>query len=93
MAHHKGMEYKCGVCGATGCKLWREYNYLGVNLQCAPCAAKSQKRDISSINAEGMRELVEYDWGKGQYSDQIGWMVPAVPEPESGVFGAAHPPR
>jgi hypothetical protein len=40
-----------------------------------------------------MRELVEYDWGKGQYSDQIGWMVPAVPDQEGlGFWGCTSTP-
>jgi len=36
--------YRCGVCGATGCKLWRKYaTFLEhQSLFCAACAAKNQ---------------------------------------------------
>lgn len=74
--------YKCGKCGATGCKLWREYQtFLShQNLLCARCAAKSQKKDISGIDAQGKRTT---EWGE---TDQIGWYVPAIPTEENDTF-------
>jgi hypothetical protein len=69
-------EYKCCSCRATNCKLWREFNTCPVTpgLKCAPCAAASEKRSISDIDAAGMRtsEL-------GCRTDQIGFMMPAIP--------------
>jgi len=90
-------EYKCGICGVTGCKLWREYGMMRVYLACAPCAAKAGKRDISTIDALGMRETPEYSWavpGDPSYrSDQIGWYVPAVPADDQGsMWGATSTP-
>jgi hypothetical protein len=79
-------DYKCSKCGAKNCKLWREYQTFAnqTELMCAPCAAKDQKKDISSIDVDGMRlcEII----GHGQRTDQIGWMVPAVPTVEGDTF-------
>jgi hypothetical protein len=72
-------KYKCGSCGAKGCKLWREYQSFHVELRCAPCAAKEQGKDISTIDADGMRLTPEYDWAGDRRSDQIGYYIPAVP--------------
>lgn len=76
-------EYRCGNCGATGVKLWREYQTFSPQLLCADCAAADQHKDISDIGAGGKRtdEL-------GQRTDQIGWYVPAVPDEEGvGYWG------
>jgi hypothetical protein len=85
----KRNKYKCGACGASGCKLWREYGtYSAIILRCAPCAAKEQKRDISSIDENGMRLTPEYDWAGDRRSDQIGWYIPAVMTEEGdGYWG------
>jgi hypothetical protein len=82
------MTYKCASCGAKGCKLWREYGTYSVpirdQLRCAPCAAKSQNKDISGIDEDG-RYLPKIDGERR--TDQIGWMVPAVPaEDEFGSY-------
>lgn len=47
--------YKCGQCGATGCKLWREYNTFLEHqaLYCVNCAGKNQKKDVTDADAEG----------------------------------------
>ena len=77
--HKTKYKYRCEACGATGCKLWREHGvYSRVILKCAPCAAKEQGRDISTMDEQGMRLTPEYDWAGDQRSDQIGWYVPAV---------------
>lgn len=61
-------------CGATGCKMWREYQTFSdyTEILCGPCAMAVQKK-TGTIDADGKRES---DFGK---SDQIGWLVPAVP--------------
>jgi hypothetical protein len=90
------MKYKCGICGVTGCKLWREYGMTRPYLACAPCAAKAGKRDISTIDENGMRETPEYSWavpGDPSYrSDQIGWYVPAIQTEEGDYWGATSTP-
>lgn len=75
--------YKCSKCGATGCKLWREYQTLIFyqSLVCARCAAKEQDKDISTIDSDGLRE--ESDGGR---TDQIGSRFPAVPTIEGYNF-------
>lgn len=75
--------YVCSGCGATGCKLWRDYQTFleHQHLLCAPCAAKEQKKDISTIDVDGCRES---DFG-GK-TDQIGWMIPAIPDEEGDTF-------
>lgn len=80
--------YKCGRCGAAGCKLWREYQTFHPQVLCAPCAAADQKRDISTMDANGMRLTPEYEWAGDSRSDQIGWYVPAIPDEERvGYWG------
>lgn len=86
------MKYKCGICGVSGCKLWREYGMMRPYLACAPCAAQAGNRDISSIDENGMRLMPEYDWGKGERTDQIGWYVPAVQTDEGDYWGATSTP-
>jgi len=80
--------YVCDDCGASGCKLWREYQtFLNhQHLRCAPCAAANQQKPIDDIDAEGFRTLSEYSWGQDERSDQIGWLVPAVTTAEGDTF-------
>lgn len=75
--------YKCAECGATGCKLWREYQTFleHQRLLCAPCAAAEQDKDISDIDADGKISF-ERHWR----TDSIGWMVPAVPTEENDTY-------
>lgn len=65
--------YCCGNCGAIGVKLWRDYNaFLEFQrLRCGRCASESQDEDYSRV-------LVE--------SDQIGWMIPAVPTEDGATY-------
>lgn len=65
--------YVCSECGATGCKLWREYNTSEPRLLCCECAAKDQGKNIDSIDGNGVRQT-----SMGS-TDQIGYYVPAVP--------------
>jgi len=60
--------YACSICGASGVKLWRQYQTLAerVLLMCLEHALEDQKANLSS----------------GRFypnGDQIGWLVPAVP--------------
>ncbi len=77
--------YKCGKCGATNCKLWRDYQTFLKNqsLLCAKCAGEEQKKDVSDIDDEGRRSLEE---GLGVRTDQIGWRIPAVPTEENDTY-------
>lgn len=74
--------YKCHKCGATGCKLWRQYQTFleHQTLLCANCAAKDQKEDIGDIDARGRRSS---EFGK---TNQIGWYIPAVPTKENDTY-------
>ena len=74
--------YRCGTCGAHGCKLWREYQTCAdyTELLCCDCAGKNQQKDVSTIDAEGKRET---ELGR---TDQIGWLVPAVPTEDGTTF-------
>lgn len=81
-------EYVCGNCGATECKLWREYQTFHPALRCAICAAKAQEKNIDDIDAEG-----KYSTELGKI-DQIGWYVPAVPDEEDlGYWGYTSVPQ
>lgn len=85
-------DYKCVTCGVTGCKMWRDYGeFFRVTLKCAPCVAKDQKRDISTIDDKGTRLTPEYDWADGNHrSNEIGWWVPAIQifgEPRAYLVG------
>jgi hypothetical protein len=67
-------DYVCKKCGATGVKLWREYQTFAnhTKLLCGACTSQDQGRPL--------------DLSDG---DQCGWMVPAVPtlEPEAPWWG------
>lgn len=68
-------EYKCYKCSKHGVKLWRDYQAFldKQELLCATCAAEAQKKDISGMDSDG-----RYFTGENK-TDQIGWLVPAVP--------------
>ncbi len=71
--------YTCGACGATGVKLWREYNTCAdyTRLLCAPCACADQGKpdDVDVSGHRGRRG-----------GDQIGWFVPAVPTEDMSTY-------
>jgi len=76
--------YVCTSCGAKHVKLWRQYQtFLNhIDLLCAECAAKNQTIDISTMDEHG---LYLRDDSK-HLTDQIGWLVPAVPTEEGDTF-------
>jgi DNA-directed RNA polymerase subunit RPC12/RpoP len=69
--------YKCDGCGATGVKLWREYQTIASHsdLLCAECA---EKRYIKTHEGKS-------PWASGD-GYEIGWMVPAVTTVEEDTF-------
>ncbi len=75
--------YKCGKCRATGCKLWREYQtFLNhQSLLCVKCAGQEEGKVVCDIDDAGKIGL-ERRWR----TDQIGWMVPAVPTEENDTY-------
>lgn len=59
--------YSCDDCGASECKLWREYNTFieHQKLRCAMCACKKEGKNFHDLNLEKHMS--------------IGFLVPAVP--------------
>ncbi len=74
--------YVCSKCRSAGEKLWRQYGtFLNhIRLMCASCAIRSEGKDYV-VSQDGTRAT---DHGHGR-TDQIGWMIPAVPT-EDGTF-------
>jgi hypothetical protein len=61
-------EYVCSKCGVANVKLWRQYQTFACHtrLLCASCAEKDQGKPKGYALCKGS-------------TDQIGWLVPAVP--------------
>lgn len=66
------MDYACSACGAKGVKLWRQYNAFldDIRLLCCACAEVDQGKVCT---------LRTGTYPEHGVSDQIGWLVPAVP--------------
>jgi len=80
-------EYVCSGCGATGCKLWREYQTMCTDLKCAACSLAEQSK-TGTVGDDG--KLAD-EHGR---SDQIGWRIPAVPDEEGvGYWGYTSVPQ
>ena len=83
--------YKCGKCGVSGVKLWRDYQTFleHQRLLCSDCAVKDQEEDYV-VGADGKHaDYVTDGDGKRTHcgrSDQIAWLVPAVPTEEGDTF-------
>ncbi len=75
--------YVCHGCGASKCKLWREYLTFAdrTALLCCDCAAKRGGLDMSGIDDSG------YWNGEFGETDQIGRFVPAVPTDDDTFWG------
>lgn len=72
--------YVCGECKASGVRLWRPYAPTDAEfrlLLCRSCATRSHEMRTTSEQRLSAERLF------GQ-TDQIGWLVPAVPD-ESGT--------
>lgn len=91
------LSYQCSKCGARGCKLYREYQTLHVELRCCVCSRdymlecekvnpefyKPEHYSIDTLDANGLR-----DSDHGSKTDQIGFWIPAVPDEEGdGYWG------
>jgi hypothetical protein len=80
-------DYRCGKCDAHGCKLWREYQIAYTDLFCCDCGAKDQNKNVSTINDDGLyfsnNPLYEE---RPRRTDQIGWLVPAIPTKEGYAY-------
>lgn len=85
-------DYCCEKCGLRRCKLWREYESWCINLLCAECAGKDQKKDISQMDADGSMP----GYFPGNRTTQIGWLIPAIPtltdNKMKGYWGFANTP-
>ena len=82
----KQIIYRCDKCDACDCKLWRYYQaFLNEQeLFCLECALKKQKKKIKVLTPDGK---MEFEDDKFPYlSDQIGWLIPAVPTEENDTF-------
>lgn len=82
-------EYRCCNCNVSNVKLWREYQTIHPLLFCASCAAINQHTSIADIDANGKRTD-----DLGARTDQIGNLVPAVPDEEGvGYWGYSSVPQ
>jgi len=82
-------EYKCALCGATKCKLWREYMTFGpITILCVDCAGKDQEKDVSAMDEAGTMPSVH-----GMRIDSIGWRVPAIPHETGGYWSYTVVPK
>lgn len=87
--------YRCSQCGASDCKLWREYQTFldNQNLYCVACACRDQPdtgAKPDDFDAGGYRPA-KYRYPDGKEidmgpTDQIGWLIPAVPTTEGDTF-------
>ena len=75
-------DYSCSECGAIGCKLWRQYQTVlwKINLLCVDCAGTNQKENVTEVDSDGFRP------GRLNPTDQIGWLIPAIPTEEGDTF-------
>ena len=82
------MEYTCTKCGATGVKLWREYQTCQTQLFCAPCALVDQKKEgpVDSTGKIPSYFVLGQERHYHGLTDQIGWLVPSVPVPQGDGF-------
>jgi hypothetical protein len=78
------MGYECAECGASGCKLWRQYQTFAshIRLLCVVCAGKDQSVDTSDVDSDG-----RFAWkDMGTRTDSIAWLVPAIPTEDGETF-------
>ena len=77
--------YECTKCGLTNCKLWREYQVFAnkTKLFCAYCGVENQKLSKVFISEDGF--LIR-DEDVNFKTDQIGWLVPAIPCEEGNSY-------
>jgi hypothetical protein len=89
-------DYRCARCDAHGVKLWRQYSAFADNirLRCVRCACADQGPDArlspEDFDAAGKHESRDLP---GMRTDQIGWLVPAVPDSEGSFWGYTSVPQ
>lgn len=68
--------YVCINCGASGCRLWRQYSTFleHIDLLCRECATAEQAEALAELASERIQ------------TDTIGWRVPAVPTEDGSTF-------
>ncbi len=79
-------DYKCSKCAVHGVKMWRQPNTYAdeVHLLCASCALVAEGKQGPLPDASGRSVMCQFkdaETGKDEVykTDQIGWLVPAVP--------------
>lgn len=72
--------YRCVTCDAHGVKLWRQYQSVDPELRCAACACCNQNK-VDDVDEAGTRSSATAHPRDNCRTDQIGWYVPAVPDP------------
>lgn len=74
-------KYKCSKCSSSNIKLWRQYQTFADNIEllCGSCALKDQNK-TGPIDDNGR---IKGEYG---FTDQIGWLVPAVPTEDGDTF-------
>lgn len=82
--------YHCSRCGERQVKLWRQYQTLAcqVDLLCGDCAVADQNERGSTDTLRPGQRVGDDGKIEGLYgrSDQIGWLVPAVPTEDGETF-------
>ncbi len=78
------MPYVCAECGASGVRLWRDYGLFlrNISLRCRGCSEEHQAKYTDKLELKRTRE-----------TDQIGWLVPAVPTDDGTFWGYASTPN
>jgi hypothetical protein len=78
--------YVCSKCGATGVKLWREYQTFldHIHLKCLGCSIEEQRE---SLNQQDIASIID---GR---TDQIGWRVAACPTDDGTYWGYTSVPQ
>ena len=76
--------YKCGTCGASGCKLWRYAATFSIDLECATCLGK---RAGCTFDALGKTQWKVGDHVRNVMTECAGGCVPAVPAQDGGYWG------
>ncbi len=87
--------YRCSQCPAHGVKLWRQYQTCAdyIKLLCCDCAVHDQvvRSSIEPGTVVGDDGKIDFC---GMRSDQIGWLVPAVPcEDDDTYWGYTSVPQ
>lgn len=79
--------YACSSCAVKGLKMWRRIHSSN-ELFCMSCGKKDQAHNDRKTNLFG--SIAEFDWRK---SDQLGSLLPAVPDYDGTYWGYASVPE